>query len=76
MDDDSQRQPITDAQREEAVLALVREPRLILSLFDRAVDEHDPVAQRIVRDYLRAVTAAFAAELREWERAHSQQRRR
>jgi hypothetical protein len=61
--------PITDAELEEAVRALLREPRLILELFDRATLEHDRDAQRIVRDYLRVVSAHLAKRA-EWHRTH------
>jgi hypothetical protein len=60
MDDDSQPDQITVAEREEAVRALIAEPGLILPLFDRSVREHDPHARRIVRDYLRVVSSTIA----------------
>jgi hypothetical protein len=61
--------PITDAEREEAVRALLTEPDVLLEVFDRAVARGDQAAQRVVRDYLRATSKAFGA-IAQWHRAH------
>jgi hypothetical protein len=69
MDIDSQPDQITDAERDEAVRALLTEPSVILELFDRAGAQGDPWTQRIVRDYLHAVSVAVA-KAAEWHRTH------
>ena len=46
MDNDRQPDQITEAEREELVRLLVREPGLIVALFDRAVEQGAPLTQR------------------------------
>jgi hypothetical protein len=64
-DNDSQPGQITDAQLLEVVRLLLEEPDVVLYLFDRAVRDADPWPQRVVRDYLRVVSATIA----QWHRA-------
>jgi hypothetical protein len=67
--DDASLTPEEEREADEAVRALLTEPALILELFDRAVERGDPRAQRILRDYLRVVSA-HVAKREEWHRTH------